>query len=238
MYKEMLKEFETLANTVKSDDLEIVATQVLAGLERMASMEKIEKEAAITLDLPDVDMTPEATKTLGLGLGGALGALYLKKKLPEWKYDKTIGAATAAKNKSKLYEELAAKRLDEADVALGNLYKQRGLGTTPEVAGSSGGYSSGYSKGYSGKYEGSPRELRKKMRDPASRVTTEIGGTERNVSDISSDITALKTKDFLAKNKMPILAGGAGAALLYKNKQDKDELKSELRGAYNVGAKR
>lgn len=222
----MFEEFTSLAGTISQEELDVIASQVIAGLEKIASPdESLGKSAGVTLDVPDVEWNADAVKTL-IGAGGvAAGAAYLKHKMPEWKYNRAISSAVSSRNKQKLYEQRYNTKMRAADAALGGLYGSRGLGSAP-----GGGHGSGYN--------GGNRNNNRDMKDPNKRVSSEINGESRKPGDVGSDVAALKAKDFLTKNKMPILAGGGVAAYMALNKNDKDKLESELRGSYSNGAGR
>ena len=215
----MFEEFTSLAGTISQEELDVIASQVIAGLEKIAAEgEDVEEDDSFT-----------KSKLIAGAAAGAAGTAYLAHKLPEWKYDRAIGAAAKSRNKQRLYEQKYNENMRAADAALGGLYGSRGLGSAP------GSGHTGYS---SGGYGWDNKNRYKEMKDPNKRVSSEINGESRKPGDVGSDVAALKAKDFLTKNKMPILAGGGVAAYMALNKNDKDKLESELRGSYSNGAGR
>ena len=232
----MFDEFNSLVGAMPIEELNVIANQVIAGLEKIAAAdESLAKEAENEDIDSDADDPLTKTKLIVGALAGAAGTSYLAHKIPEWKYNRAISSAVNSRNKQKLYEQKYNAKMRDADAALGGLYGSRGLGSAPGGPNrGGGGYPSNSSDWHGG---GGNRNNKRDMRDPNKRVSSEINGEVRNPGDVGSDVSALKAKDFLMKNKMPVLAGGGVAAYMALNKNEKDKLESELRGSYVNGGR-
>ena len=221
MYREMLEEFEALSKQASSEDLESLAGNVILGLEKMAADE----------DDGGIPAPLVGTGIVAGTVAGGLGAASIARKIPEMQANKAMNKYVAASNKKNLADAKYNQTKLEAAAKLKNMYGAMGVTPGPGVVGL--GLENITPEAKTNNFINN-----KAMKDPSNRVTTEIEGKARKTTEVAGDINALKTSDWLKKNKGKLLVGGLAAGLIAKQENDKKQKDAELQGAYGVAGVR
>jgi len=124
MYKQLLSEFNKLAEVMTADEMEIIAEDVINGLDKLADieMDNLEKfadeyEVALEKQAAEGDYVAPGLAAGALGLAGAaFGVKRLKAAMPGWRADRLANKAAKAEGKlvtiSKKRERALAKSKD------------------------------------------------------------------------------------------------------------------------------
>lgn len=233
MYRELLDEFNKIADEVSDTELEVLAEAVLTGLDKLAD-EEIDKMDKLA-DLLSGDLEKAAADDdeaagakgvaallgiagAGLGIAGAMGGAKLKQKLPGWKQQRL----DAKKMKFQAKADAASKAADDAAKFSAKHSDLYGLDSKDS------------GKKYYRK-DGKGNWNNKKL-TPGDRLSKEVADTNPDLA--ASDLQALKVKDTINNNKGMILAGLGGTALVANQALTSSKKDAELAGVYNMALRR